>query len=736
MRRTPGSAVLFIVVLAGVAVPTAAQSSRPPAAADYGQWETLAPQPRGGLSPDGQWLVYGINRSNRNNELRVAKITDGATKTVPFGSQAAFSADSRWLAYAIGYSEAQEEKARQQKKPLQRKAGLLNLATGETTVVDAVESFAFDAAGTHIALRRFPPERKEPAPAPSVEDATVPAGATLIVRDLATGRDTTFGNVSEFAWQDKGALIAFTISADGQTGNGVQLYEPASAVLRVLDSAPAVYAGLTWRDDSDDLAVLRGRTDERRDGATEVLLAWTGAAGAAPVKHAFDPTEKADFPAGMRTVAFRRPSWSDTGDVVFVGVAKWEDKPDAKPDSKSDAADNEPASVDIWHARDIEVIPRQKLSIRIDRQRNLLAAWHLESGALVQLAHDGTEQVTPLKHQALAYAASWAPYAMERTIGRPSADIALVDTATGARTRIVDRIDDRYLQASPGGRYLLYFNADHYWTVDTHTHAIVNITKTVPASFVNRESDATVRQKPPFGVAGWTPGDGAVLLYDKFDIWQVAADGTKAVRLTDGAGAQVRHRYARVDPDAEWIDTGRPIVASLFGIWSKKSGYARIAPGTATVTPLVWDDLAISGLGKAKDAEVYPTSRSPSRTRRMCSSAGRISRAPGRSRPPIPSSPPSPGAAARSSSSNPNAANGCRARCSIPPATSPGRSTRWSSTSTSASRTACIATARRRNATTTTPRCSRATATSSSSPTSSSAPGSRASRWSSASGRA
>ncbi len=50
MRRTPGSAVLFIVVLAGVAVPTAAQSSRPPAAADYGQWETLAPQPRGGLS--------------------------------------------------------------------------------------------------------------------------------------------------------------------------------------------------------------------------------------------------------------------------------------------------------------------------------------------------------------------------------------------------------------------------------------------------------------------------------------------------------------------------------------------------------------------------------------------------------------------------------------------------------------------------------------------------------------
>jgi dipeptidyl aminopeptidase/acylaminoacyl peptidase len=607
MRRTRRCAVVLVIALAAAAA-LGAQSKVPPAAADYGQWEVLAPQPRGGLSPDGRWIAYGINRSNRNNELRVTKIADKTTKAAAFGSQPAFSADSTWLAYGIGYSEAQEEKLRQQKKPVQRKLGLLNLASGEVTTIDAVESFAFNAAGTHLAMRRYAPERKDPVPPPSVEDATVAAGATLIVRELATGRDTAFGNVSEFAWQDKGTLLAFTISAEEKTGNGVQLYDPASSALRVLDSDAALYSGLTWRRDSDDLVVLRAKTDDRHDGATQVLLAWRGTASRSPARRAFDPTTDSTFPSSMRTVAFRRPSWSEDGGTVFVGVATWEPNADAKgekKDDKADADDSEEASVDIWHARDIEVIPRQKLSLRTDRQRNLLSAWHVDTNRFVQLARDTTEQVTPLKRQALAYAASWAPYAMDRTIGRPAADLSLVDLSSGTRTTLVDKIDDGYLQASPGGRYLLYFSADHYWTIDTRTRAVSNITKAVPATFVNRESDATVKQKPPFGVAGWTKDDQAVLLYDKFDVWQVSPDGSTSTRLTDGTPSQVRHRYVRVNPDDEWIDTSKPIFVSLFGTWSKKSGYGRIMPGAGAVEQLVWEDKAIASLGKARDADVF-----------------------------------------------------------------------------------------------------------------------------------
>ena len=114
-----------------------------------------------GSRPTARWLAYGINRSNRDNELRVASVASGETKIVAFGSQATFSADSQWVAYAIGYSEAQEEKLRQQKKPIHRKLGTLKLASGEMTTVDGIEAFAFNASGTHLAMKRYAPERKD-----------------------------------------------------------------------------------------------------------------------------------------------------------------------------------------------------------------------------------------------------------------------------------------------------------------------------------------------------------------------------------------------------------------------------------------------------------------------------------------------------------------------------------------------------------------------------------------------
>jgi dipeptidyl aminopeptidase/acylaminoacyl peptidase len=95
-----------------------------------------------------------------------------------------------------------------------------------------------------------------------------------------------------------------------------------------------------------------------------------------------------------------------------------------------------------------------------------------------------------------------------------------------------------------------------------------------------------------------------VLLNDKYDVWAVASDGSKAERLTSGAAEQVRHRLVRLDPDEEWIDLAKPNYVSVFGEWTKKSGYARRDQAGA-VTRLVWLDRSVGSLAKAKRAEVF-----------------------------------------------------------------------------------------------------------------------------------
>jgi dipeptidyl aminopeptidase/acylaminoacyl peptidase len=627
MRRLIPALILAI----GFRTSVHAQTKSPVQPADYAQWESLAmPREFGGLSPDGKWLAYGINRSNRENELRVTNIADGTTKTAAFGTQAVFSSDSRWVAYAIGYSEAQEEKMKKDKKPVQRKLGLLNLSTGEQIVVDGVESFAFSPTGTYLAMRKYAPEKKEtPDAAANAESEDTP-GAALILRQLSSGHDTSFGNVSEFAWQDlpgRGTLLAMTINSEDKTGNGVQLFNSEIGSVRVLDSSNSVYNRLAWRKDGDDLAVLRSKSDEHREGPTQVALAWTHLGESSEASHVYDPTGDTKFPAGMRTVGFQKPSWSEDGETVFFGIAKWEEKISEPPKSPSttdgdggktssaakdkDKAKEpeEQATVDIWNARDTEVMPKQKLNAKNDRQKNMLCAWHLQKGQFVQLGKDLDEEVVPFKNQQTAFAANWSAYAMERSIGRPAADIYFVDLATGNRTKIQDRLnDDYYLQASPAGRYLLYFHENNYWTVNTATRAVVNITKAVPTAFADLEADYTIKQKPAFGFAGWTKDDASVILYDKFDLWQVSPDGSHATKLTDGAADQIRHRYVKLNPRDEFIDIDKPMYLSMFGIWTKKSGYARLNPsgsGSLKEEHLIWLDKSVAQLGKAKDADVF-----------------------------------------------------------------------------------------------------------------------------------
>jgi len=608
--KVPASAAAAVAATLAFTFVVRAQVLQPPAPSDFGQWERLVtPSDRGGLSPDGKWLAYGITRSNRDNELRLVNLGDSGTKIVAFGTNPVFSADSRWLAVAVGLHEAQEEKLRKDKKPIHHKLTLIRLSTGEVTTIEGIESFAFSADGTRLLMRRYAPERsdkeKKDAEAAALYDPDDTPGATVMVRDLASGRDTTFGNVGEAAWQTKGTLLALTIAAEDRAGNGVHVFDPATGTLRALDSAAARYVGLTWRQDADDLVVLKSKTDSDRDGATYMVLAWTGVGGGSERRHQYDPSADKSLAVATRTVAFRRPAWSQDGSTIFIGTAPWPAKaPQAKKDGGAD--EEELPTVDVWHSRDVDVMPKQKVNARRDRERSLLAAWTLDAPGLVVLGRGFNEQVTPLKARDLAYSVSWGVQPLERSWGRfGAASLWLLDTRTGERTKVIDRLDDRFVRASPQGRYILYYLDGQYWTVDTARRSAANITKAMATSFADRDSDSTDVQKPWFGFAGWTKDDRDVLLYDKYDIWQVASDGSTARRVTDGAPEQVRYRYADLDPDDEEIDVSKPVYVAAFGLWSKKSGYSRLMPGAAVPERLVWLDRSVDRLAKAKNADVF-----------------------------------------------------------------------------------------------------------------------------------
>lgn len=581
-RLSPAYLALFVLpgasALAGQDKPTISPS-------DYGRWESPGPA---ALSPDGRWLAYGVVRVNEENELRLRNLGRDSTLAFRYASAPAFSADSRWLVVTIGVSPAERDRLTQDKKPVQTGVGMVDLGSGRLVSLDRMSSIRLSGDGRFAAIRGY------------AADAAKRDAADLLVRDLAAGTTTTFGNVGGFAWADRGALLAFTVETESGNGNGVQLLDAGAGTLRTLASSSARYRGLAWRKDALDLAVLETHPAPGFRDTAHAALAWTGVQNPAAVARTLGPEA---VPAGYRIAESLTPTWVRTGGTLLLGLRARDPAP--VDTSKADTSKSKVSDVQIWRARDLRILPMQKSQEQQDLRRTLLAAWPITGASLIRIAGDPFGSAQVLEGGRYATETSAARYGFGFMFGRPRVDLTLIDLATGARRPIQDSV--RYVfGGSATGRYVLYYRQGTYSVYDVTTGKHTALAAPA-ADLADRDYDSPTDELPPHGVAGWTTDDQAVLVYDKYDIWRLRADGTGAERLTNGAPDSTIHRYVRLDREERGIDLARPAYLSLFGEHSKRSGYAVLQGGSAR--RLAFEDARLVRLQRADSAPVYAWTR-------------------------------------------------------------------------------------------------------------------------------
>jgi dipeptidyl aminopeptidase/acylaminoacyl peptidase len=586
-----------------LAVAQARQTIRP---VDYGKWESLG---GGTLSPNGQWLAYAVNRVNEENELRLGATARDSTVAVLYASAPAFTGDSRWLAYSIGVSPAERDRLTKDKKPIHNAVGFRNLSTGAAEVVKDVTQFRFSGDGRFLAMRRYPAEGKRPA--------------DLIVQDLAHGTKMTFGNVTEFAWSDARALLAFTVEVEGGAGNGVQLYDAATGTVRILDSSPSLYRMLAWREKSEDLAVLRSIADKAYRDTAHVVLAWTRVSTPAAIRRELEPARATGFPSTMRVAEHRRPEWAKDGSIVYVGLRPRE-RATSRGDSTAAASgtgdngdvaqqrdsarstDVKPSDVQVWHAKDVRIMPMQKVQEQQDIQRTLLTAWHLGDGHVVKIGSDLLETARILRGDRFATETDRKPYGFGAKFGRPYSDVYVVDVKTGERRKALERVRFFYGGSATGQR-LAWYDGKDYWSQDVATGTRTNLTAKVQADFSDPDYDYPGDMKPPADYQGWARDDRALIVADEYDLWSLNPDGSGGQRLTPGATEKVVHRYVRTSRrEDDGIDLAGSYV-SLFGKRTKQSGYARLRAGR--VERLALEDANLNRLTRSDSTDAVAFTR-------------------------------------------------------------------------------------------------------------------------------
>ena len=631
MNATFPFRLLLLAAAAAVLAPDASAQQKPTLTADdYGQWETLG---QAALSPDGLWLAVGVSRVNDQDELRIHRTDSDSVVVVPYGRSPQFSEDGAWLGYAIGISPDEREALQERREPVRTDMGLLNLRTGEQETIEEISSFSFSGDGRHLALRRYQPEEQESA------------GADAIVRDLASGTSISFGNIAVLAWQDEGHLLAMTVDAEDRVGNGVRLYDPVSGRIRSLDTDDAEYRELSWREAAADLAVLKTYTEDEYEDTAHVVLAWRELDEGDGTALVLDPRSSPALPPAQRVVEHRAPSWSEDGSILFLGyqdripvpedegeaedeeaegdagAGEAEEGDEGQGDAEGDDEDaegegegdgpgedeEERAGVEIWHSLDVDPVPQQRVRERQLRARNHIGAWHLEDGRFLMLGGEHADQTTLLEGGGHVLNRDETPYDVDAMFNQQFYDLYAVDAGSGAESLVRERIT-LAVQGSPEGRYVVWFEGEDWWSHDLSSGETRNITADLGGTFVNLDLTPTREQMPAFGLAGWTEDDQAVLINDRWDVWEVQADGSGGRRLTKGAEDEVRYRAVQTDPEAEAFDPDEPIYYSTYGEWTKQAGFARARPG-ADPEALIWDDASYgsfrAALMKARDDDVF-----------------------------------------------------------------------------------------------------------------------------------
>ena len=617
----------------------APKAPRPIELADSLAWKRAASPT---VSNDGQWFAHKLTPNEGDSELVLRRISDGKEWRFPIGesqgfgggpgfgggfsADIAFSDDSKWFAFTISPTFKEGKRLRKERKPLQNKVAVVNLATEKKTEFDKIRRFNFSGENAAwIALHRYgadapagPPPGVTPpsgSATPAPERAT---GSDLILHELATENELNIGNVADFAFNKKGDWLAWTIDANEKIGNGIQVRNMANGALLPLDSGKAVYRGLNWTEKGEALAAVKGVEDKAYEDKLYSVVAVNGFASGAPQKTVYDPHADKDFPAGLTVSPNRPPTWTEDFGALMFGIhevkkKKGGDKAADKPDAPAAAAmrrpqEDEPEKPDLvlWHWKDGRLQSQQQVEEPRDKNFSYLATYRLAEKKFIRLADDEVRNVTAAPKQKFGIGTDNREYeTMGSLDGRRYQDIYVVDLKTGARKLAVKK--NRWsFGASPDGTRMLYHDDGNFFVYDMASGQATNITKNIPSVFWDQDDDHNV-VKPPTNLIGWTKDGASALITDDWDIWNVPVNGGQATNLTvNGKKDKIRYqsRY-RIDPEEKGIDLAAPMYLRAYGEWTKKAGIGLISNGKPGVKMLTWDDASFGGLMKAKKADVW-----------------------------------------------------------------------------------------------------------------------------------
>lgn len=450
---------------------------------------------------DGKWVTFTEVFDHSAATVWLKNTTNTTTYTFPKASGGIFSMDNKWFGCITSLNEL----------------CLINLGKRTQQIVQDCTSFRFSASGEYVAMVQQSTEGKK----------------GLRVRHLDSRQETFIDHVSKFEWHPTSNRLLASINEEDF--HQVILFDAATKEQElVLESSKNSFKHFFWSG-SGNAALLA------EEGKNECLLHYYSDRGA--LQTLGQNALNKQFP--LASLLCSQLSISDDGTKILFYRQE-----------QSQTTLSAVNGVEIWESAAPWIGSKMMAYERNERQRQA-TVWYPETGALVAIETEESPSSAFSIHHPFALVFNqldYEPLYKEWV----NADLYVVNMVTGEKQLVVKNqyMGSGFVTISPEGKYVAYFRANRWWVYSISTKTTINLTHDLAVQFAN-ESRNLPGDVAPYGKPVWTIADESLLLYDAFDIWLCAVDGSDTRRLTKGRENQLSYRV-----NTEYSRTTAPRITS------------------------------------------------------------------------------------------------------------------------------------------------------------------------------
>ncbi|WP_432653780.1 prolyl oligopeptidase family serine peptidase [Shewanella jiangmenensis] len=592
------------------------------------------------LADNGNLLAVEVT-PDRGDSRTLIRGTKGKPELSIAGASApVVSADGRFVAMKLEPSLlAKETSDAKAKKKLKSGMVLVEVASGKEQRFEQVKEFAFDPSGKVLSIWFEPEEDKkdkaedktDKAQAQSGSESSAKAepmskaepenkaakpkiakedkGAKLTLLALGSDKRVDFNDVTAYAFDKKGNIAAVVINDIAAKRHQLQSVAiDGLTVNTAYESDSEQLGAVALSADGSAIAFSAGLAETRiEERAYRLGVIRSGSASFAT------------HPQGWSLNQYSTLAFSNDGERLYFGTVPEVSKVLSlkKFTAEADLFDvdtiRDSRGLKLWHGEDSRIKPHEIKTFEKLKKQTLQAVWHLTPGNVVQLATPDLPEVGSIEYGRFVLGQSSEPYLKEITWAGFFSDFYLIDTLSGERHLIARRqASQAEPSISPNGRYGAFFREGKIHLVDVASGntKVLNASLNVP--FADEDHDYP-SDAPGYGFGPWLKDESALLVYDKYDIWQFASTGANALKLTDGRKDGISYRVQGLyeDKTAAPATTGanEALLLSGYNERSKADGFYRLDLGKKSVKTLVANDEKLTVLGRAKNAETVVFSR-------------------------------------------------------------------------------------------------------------------------------